>query len=54
MYQDDVPEVRMEVAFQSKDDGNITVVDCTSTPISKFPPSNYNRLYEIASVDVSI
>ena len=44
----------MEIGYESKDDGEVTVVkDATSTPISRFPPSTYRRLYEIASVDVS-
>lgn len=55
MYMEDIPVVKMEVAFQSKEDGEVTILEeVISIPISKFPPSGYNRLYEIASVDVSI
>lgn len=45
----------MELGYQSKEDGEITVVkDATSTPTSRFPPGSFKRSYEIASVDVSI
>ena len=55
MKKDKVPEVKMEVGFKSKDDdGEITIIkDVTSIPVSRFPPSHFNRIYEIASVDVS-
>ena len=44
----------MEIGYQSKEDGQISVVkDANKTPVSKFPPCTYKRLYEIASVDVS-
>ena len=55
MKKDKVPKVNMEVGFQSKDDGGeITILkDVTSIPVSRFPPSRFNRIYEIAFVDVS-
>ena len=49
-----VPPVWMEIGYQNKDDGEVTVVkDVESCPVSRFPPSTYKRLYEVASVDVS-
>lgn len=53
LYQDRTPTVNMEIGYQSKDNGEITIVkDATSTPVSQFPPCSYKRLYEIGSVDV--
>ena len=48
------PKVRMEIGYQHKEDGNISIVkDVTKIPVSRHPPCTYKRLYEIASVDVS-
>ena len=53
LYERRVPKVHLELGYQSKQDGEITVVkDATSAPVSRFPRSSYKRLYEIASVDV--
>ena len=49
-----VPPIHMEIGYKSKETGEITVVeDATTNPVSRFPPCNYRRLYEIVSVDVS-
>ena len=55
MYQDDkIPPIHMEIGYQNKENGEIQVVeDARSKPVSRFPPSTYRPLYEIASVDVS-
>lgn len=53
MYKDRVPDVHMEVGFQSKDTGEVTVLDDVAViPTSRFPTNQFRRLYEIASVDV--
>ena len=54
LYKTKVPPVNLEIGFKSKD-GEITVLkDVTTAPNSRYPPSSFDRLYEIASVDVSI
>ena len=54
LYKTKVPPVRMEIGYQDKDNGEVTVLkDVRSSPVSRFPPSMYKRLYEVASVDVS-
>ena len=54
LYETKVPPVRMDIGFQDKETGDVTVVEDTrSSPVSRFPPSMYKRLYEIAYVDVS-
>ena len=54
VYDDNLPPIKMAIAYQSKEDGEITVVEVESNPVSKFPPSRYRKLYEIASVKVSL
>ena len=55
LYKDYVPPVHMDVGYESKDNGDVTVLkDISSIPVSKFPPSQFRKLYEIAYVDVSI
>ena len=47
------PEVSLEFLYKHKETGVITTTDkCTSTPISMFPPSEYEKLCEVASVKV--
>ena len=54
LYKDKTPPVYMEIGYQSKENADISIVkDATTTPVSQFPPSEYTKLYEIASVDVS-
>ena len=49
------PKVKLEIAYKCKDTGEITIMEnLESTPVSRFPPSTHERLYEIASVDVSL
>ena len=54
LYEQKVPPVKMEIAYKSKETGEVTVVaNVTKTPVSRFPANTHRRLYEIASVDVS-
>lgn len=55
LYIENLPKIKMQLAYQHKTTEELTIVeDVESTPVSRFPPSQYRRLYEIASVDVSI
>ena len=55
LVHDNVPPVKMEIGYESKDTGDIVVVEnVETTPTSRFPASTHRRLFEIASVDVSI
>ena len=50
-----VPKVSLEIGYMEKSTGEIEIVkDSSITPVSRFPPFAYKRLYEIASVDVSM
>ena len=54
MYDDRIPPVKMDVGFQEKGSGDITVLKGVShIPVSRFPTNQYRRLYEIGYVDVS-
>lgn len=52
LYAAELPPVHLQIAYESKEDGEITVVDAESTPISRFPPSTHRRIYDIAYVKV--
>lgn len=54
LYENNTPKVKMEIAYECKETGDITIMeDLEKTPVSRFPPNTHRRLYEIASVDVS-
>ena len=52
LYKNKTPEVRMEIAYRNKETDEITIVEDTSTPASKFSPAVYEKLYEKAYVKV--
>ena len=55
LYENEVPDVKLTIGYESKLTGEITIVeDVASTPVSNFPPSTYRKLYEIAYVSVSL
>ena len=55
MYKENVPEVRMEVAYEVKETGDVIILkDLTSTPLKKFHPHKYTKLYESASIKVQL
>lgn len=55
LHEEYVPNIKLEVAYQSKSTGDIIVMrDIESTPVKQFPPSEFIKIYESASVEVSI
>lgn len=55
MYEEKVPKISLKIAYMHKETQVITVKDdLESTPTSQFPPSQYQKLFEIASVKVKI
>lgn len=53
LYDKYTPPVRMEIGYRNKESGLVEIQkDLLSTPTSKFPPSQFQKLYEIASVEV--
>ena len=48
-----VPRISMEVAYQHKTTGEISVAaDVDATPTSQYPPNVYTKIYESASIEV--
>lgn len=53
LYNNNVPDVKLEVAYLKKETGEIIVLDdLEKTPRSRYPANEYVKLYEIASVKV--
>lgn len=53
LYKKYVPKIKLEVAYEKKDTGDIIVLrDLESTPVNRFKPSEYTKLYESARVEV--
>ena len=54
LYKKRIPPVLLEVAYKNNDTGEINVLkDLQSIPISKYPRSEYTKLYESAYVKVN-
>ena len=50
-----IPPISMEIGYVSKTTGELIVKkDLQTTPVREFPPSEYQKVYEIASVQVRI
>ena len=53
MYKDLVPPIDLKIAYQNCETKEIIVVNETTTPVKRFPPSRFDKLYEIGTVNVS-
>ena len=54
LYQDNLPDIMLEVAYESKETGDIIILrDLDKTPVNKFPPCKFDQLYETVKVKVS-
>ena len=53
LYNDNVPEVTLEIGYKNKDTDEVTVVTDTITPIKQYPPNQFEKMFEIASVKVT-
>ena len=53
MHEDYVPNINMTIAYKHKETGEITMVEDSVTPVSRFPPNLYSKIYEIAEVKVN-
>ena len=55
LYQDNVPEIKLELAYQCRESGEIFIAENQlTTPKSRYPPDRYDQLFEIASVEVRV
>lgn len=54
MYKTRIPKIMLEFAYEVKETGDIIIMsELEATPASKFPPSEYRKLYETAKIKVS-
>ena len=53
LYKDNTPEVKLEIAFKNKETEEVSVVKDVVTPKSRFPPNQFEKLYETAAVKVN-
>ena len=49
----DLPKVNIEIAYRSKASGEVITKNTTKTPKDQFPADEYQKLYEVATVNVS-
>lgn len=55
LYKNNVPRIAMEFGYEIIETGDIIIMsDLDHTPVSKFPPSKFRKLYESATVKVII
>lgn len=52
LYDENTPEVKLEIGFRNKENKEVTVFNGTVTPKLQFPPHQFQKMYEIASVQV--
>ena len=53
IYKDMVPRIDLQIGFKDRTTGEVTVVNDTVTPMKRFSPSKYEKLFEIATIPVS-
>lgn len=51
---DNVPDINLEIGFSKKDNEEVTIVNEDTTPLKRFHPEQYNKLFEVATVQVII
>lgn len=55
MYKENVPPIHLEFCFKHKESGVLTIVkDSSITPKTRFPPNEYQKLWEVAYVKVLV
>ena len=55
LYENFAPKMKMEIAYRNKSTGEIIIEEnLQHTPVSQYPASEFEKLYEIATVEVNI
>ena len=52
LYQNNLPPIKLSFGFEHKATGQLHYVQQETTPLSKYPSSQYRKLYEIATIQV--
>ena len=53
MYDKSTPNVDLTIGYQNKETEEIVVEHAEKTPVNKYPPSQFKKVFEIASVNAS-
>ena len=48
----DLPAIDLKIAYKNRTSGEVVIVNDTVTPIKRFPPSKFDKLYEVATIQV--
>ena len=48
-----VPKISMEIGYRNKESQEIVVVEAEKTPRSRFNPTQFEKVYEVAKVEVN-
>lgn len=54
LYENRTPDVNLEIGYKNKETDEVTIINDTVTPKSRFPPNRFDKMFEIASVKVII
>lgn len=52
MYDTKVPNINLKIGYKNLETDEISVVESSATPLSKYPPRKYQKLFEVATVKV--
>lgn len=52
LYKSTLPKIDMEIGYENRETNEVTVVEAERTPVSRFNPRQYKKIYEAASVKV--
>ena len=53
MFDTMVPPVELEIVYEHKESNELVKVKTDHTPVSKYPSTEYRKLYEVATVKVN-
>ena len=54
LYKNKVPPVKLEIGYLNKTTKERVTVEGQKTPVSRFNPNEYEKLYEVATVEVML
>ena len=54
LHKQEVPPITLKTAFMHKETKEVTVVEGDKTPLRRFNPRIYTKLYEVATMEVII
>ena len=54
IYLNSVPPVNLEIGYKDRTTNEIHIVNDTCTPLKRFSPTKFDKIFEIASIKVSL